>query len=63
MWISFWLYMSNVIINVLQEEEEKKKGGYWLLDVGIFPLCRLPYPLPEVLAVSATNGDPSRFLS
>lgn len=56
--------MSNVIINVLQEEEEKKKkGGYWLLDVGIFPLCRLPYPLPEVLAVSATNGDPSRFLS
>ncbi len=44
--------MSNVIINVLRERERRKRERerllYWVLDVGIFPLCRLSYPLPEV---------------
>lgn len=44
-----WLHMSNVMINVLRGKKKKERRLlYWVLDVGIFPLCRLSYPLPEV---------------
>lgn len=62
----FWLSMSNVITNVLQEKEKSEGGGEvvegWVLDMGIFPLCGLSYPLPEVPG-SGTNGDPSHSSS
>lgn len=47
-------------------EKEKVRGMgwllYWVLDMGIFPLCGLSYPLPEVPG-SGTNGHPSRSSS
>lgn len=55
--------VSNVT-NVLREKERVRGKGrlYWVLDMGIFPLCGLSYPLPEVPG-KGTNGDPSHSSS
>lgn len=48
MWISDSVWVMLLLMYWERERRRREPLLYWALDVGIFPLCRLSYPLPEV---------------